>query len=189
MKNGRRLGKLPNPYEPPASPTGKLNVTDPDARNMKSARGFVFGYNARLVAGERQIIIAAEIAASGSDFDLLGPMVRAAQGELQDAGISDQPGVVLADAGYWSNTHIDATRAQGMTPIVAVDAHTRTGSLRNRRGGPMTSCAACSPARPAARSTRVGKRSSNRSSDRSRPTAASVASNAAATPQCARNGG
>jgi hypothetical protein len=31
---------------PPEEPTGEINLTDPDSRNMLAARGFVQGYNA-----------------------------------------------------------------------------------------------------------------------------------------------
>jgi len=34
MKNGRRFGSPPKPYQPPEQPTGKINVTDPDSRNV-----------------------------------------------------------------------------------------------------------------------------------------------------------
>jgi len=42
----------------------------------------------------------------------------------------------LADAGYWSNGHIDALRERGITPIVAPDAHSREGPRKTRLGGP-----------------------------------------------------
>ena len=42
---------------------------------------------------------------------------------------------MLADAGYWSNGHIDSLRERGMTPIVAPDT-TRNRPRKNRRGGP-----------------------------------------------------
>jgi transposase len=47
MKDGRRFGRPPKPYEPPATPAGKVNVTDPDSRNLKTPRGYMQGYNAR----------------------------------------------------------------------------------------------------------------------------------------------
>jgi transposase len=31
MKDGRRFGRPPDPYQPPAAPAGKVNVTDPDS--------------------------------------------------------------------------------------------------------------------------------------------------------------
>jgi transposase len=40
-KNGRRFGGPPRPYAPPAVPTGTVNITDPDCRNLKAFRGYV----------------------------------------------------------------------------------------------------------------------------------------------------
>jgi hypothetical protein len=65
MKDGRRFGGPPKPYEPPEKPGGKINTTDPDSKNMKAYRGYVQGYNAQTVTTERQLIVAAEIAPDG----------------------------------------------------------------------------------------------------------------------------
>jgi hypothetical protein len=48
MSNGRRLGPstVPKPWVAPVTPTGKVNVTDPDSRNVKTPRGYLQGYNA-----------------------------------------------------------------------------------------------------------------------------------------------
>jgi hypothetical protein len=62
-------------------------------------------------------------------------MIGAAERELEGAGVEERPGVVLADAGYWSNGHIDALRERGITPIVAPDT-TRNRPRKTRRGGP-----------------------------------------------------
>ena len=62
-------------------------------------------------------------------------MVSAAERELERAGVKERPEVVLADAGYWWNDHIDALRERGMTPIVAPDT-TRNRPCKTRRGGP-----------------------------------------------------
>jgi hypothetical protein len=40
-------------------------------------------------------------------------MIGAAERELETAGVEQSPGVVLADAGYWSNDHIDSLRQRG----------------------------------------------------------------------------
>ena len=37
-KDGRPLGRRPKPYQPPEVPAGKINVVDPDSRNIKSPR-------------------------------------------------------------------------------------------------------------------------------------------------------
>jgi transposase len=136
MKDGRRFGRPPNPHTPPAQPEGKINLTDPDSHNMKAFRGYVQGYNAQAVTTRRQIIVAAEIAPDGLDFAQLDPMVSAAERELTEAGITERPEVVLADAGYWSNDHIDRLRERGVTPLVAADADRSKGPRRTRLGGP-----------------------------------------------------
>jgi transposase len=38
MRDGRRFGGPPKPYEPPETPSGKVNVTDPDSRNVSRPR-------------------------------------------------------------------------------------------------------------------------------------------------------
>jgi hypothetical protein len=112
MRDGRRFGGPPKPYSPPEAPEGKLNTTDPDARRMKFGRNFMPAYNAQAVTTEDQIIVAAEITTKGGDFEELEPMISTAERELAAAGVDASPGVVLADAGYWSNEHIDSLRAR-----------------------------------------------------------------------------
>jgi transposase len=136
MRDGRRFGRPPDPYTPPERPEGKINLTDPDSKNMKAYRGYVQGYNAQTVTTRRQIIVAAEIAPEGLDFAQLDPMVEAAERELAEAGVTERPKVVLADAGYWSNDHIDRLRARGITPLVAADADRSKGPRKTRLGGP-----------------------------------------------------
>jgi hypothetical protein len=103
---------------------------------MKAYRGYVQGYNAQVVTTRAQIIVAAEIAPNGLDFAQLDPMVSAAERELEGAGVTERPEVVLADAGYWSNDHIDRLRERGMTPLVAADADRSKGPRKTRLGGP-----------------------------------------------------
>lgn len=141
------------PHEPPAQPEGKINTTDPDSRNMKAYRDYVQGYNAQAVTTRAQIIIAPD----GIDFAQLDPMVSAAEKEFEGAGVTQRPGVVLADAGYWSNDHIDRLRERGITPLVAADAERTRGRERHASAGPMTSCEERSPPRPAAISTHEGR--------------------------------
>src|SRR3954451_5911745 len=58
----------------------KLNVTDPDSRNLKTTRGWVQGYNAQAVVTGEQIVIAAEISTESLDTANLHPMITAAHG-------------------------------------------------------------------------------------------------------------
>jgi transposase len=136
LERGRKqMGSGPRPFTPPARPDGKLNTTDPDARRMKQGRAFIPAYNAQAVTTEQQIVIAAELTTEGVDFEQLEPMIATAERELRRAGFKQRPGVVLADAGYWSNGHIDALRERGMIPLVAPDT-SRDRPRKTRLGGP-----------------------------------------------------
>src|SRR5688500_7147335 len=123
------------PYPLSSEPAGKINVTDPDSRNLKTTRGWVQGYNAQAVVGEGQIVLAAEISTESLDTANLQPMVETALRELERAGVDEAPGVVLADAGYWKNEAIEALVAQGIQTLVAPDADRRKEPRPGRRGG------------------------------------------------------
>ena len=127
MKNGRRFGSPPKPYQPPEQPTGKINVTDPDSRNLKTPRGYLQGYNAQAVCNAQQIVLAAEISVSSADFGLLGPMMSAAEHELAGAGITTRPEVVLGDAGYWHGEQIDHLMGRGIVVLIPPDGAGRRG--------------------------------------------------------------
>ena len=123
------------PYPLTDAPAGKINVTDPDSRNLKTTRGWVQGYNAQAVVGEGQIILAAEISIESLDTANLQPMVETALCELARAGVAETPGVVLADAGYWKNDAIEALCGEGIPTLVAPDADRRKEPRPGRRGG------------------------------------------------------
>ena len=113
MKNGRRFGRPPDPYQPPHTPTGKVNVTDPDSRNLKTTRGYMQSYNVQAAVNERQIVVAAEINIDSPDFGHLGPMAGAAERELQAAGVTEKPQVIVADAGYWHQAQMESIVSRG----------------------------------------------------------------------------
>ena len=123
------------PYPLAERPAGKINVTDPDSRNLKTTRGWVQGYNAQAAVTPEQIVIAAEISTESLDTANLEPMVRTARAELEAAGVTDKPGVVLADAGYWKNDAIDAIVGEGIQTLIAPDADKRKEPRPGRRGG------------------------------------------------------
>ena len=135
-KTGRRLNdSSTKPYTPPATPAGKVNVTDPDSKNLKAPRGYIQGYNAQAAVNEHQIVVAAEINTGSSDFGNLAPIVNAALRELEAAGISEQPGVIVADAGYWHQAQIEQITAQGIPVLVPPDADKRKGTRPGWDGG------------------------------------------------------
>ena len=138
MKDGRRFGRPPDPYRPPATPGGKVNVTDPDSRNVKTSRGWVQGYNAQAAVAEDQIVIAAEVTVDSPDFGHLEPMVAATEAELAGVGVNARPEVVLADAGYWHQVQMDAIVNRGMQVLIPPDAGKRKGERPGWKGGAYT---------------------------------------------------
>jgi Transposase DDE domain len=112
----------------PPRPPGRVNLTDPDSRNLKAPRGYVQGYNVQAVTDERQIVIAAEVTADSPDFGHLEPMVAAAQAELERAGVSGAPEVVVADAGYWHQAQMESIVERGIPVLIPPDASKRKGA-------------------------------------------------------------
>ena len=135
MKDGRRFGRPPDPFEPPPVPTGKINLSDLDSRNVKTSRGWVQGYNAQAVATEDQIVIAAEVTVASPDFGHLEPMIRAARDELRQIGVEQPPDVVLADAGYWHQVQMERLLGDGLTVLIPPDAKKRAGARPGWDGG------------------------------------------------------
>src|SRR5829696_4036152 len=135
MKNGRRFGSPPKPYQPPELPAGKINLTDLDSRNVKTLRGWVQGYNAQAVCTEDQIVIAADVTVVSPDCGHLEPMITAARQGLHRAGVEQPPDVVLADAGYWHQVQMERLLGDGYTVLIPPDAKKRAGARPGWDGG------------------------------------------------------
>jgi transposase len=135
MKDGRRFGRPPNPVTPPDTPQGKINLTDPDSRNVKTSRGWVQGYNAQAATNTKHIVIAAEVNADSPDFGHLQPMVDATQRELRAIGIDQPPEVVLADAGYWHQDQMENIINRGIQVLIPPDAGKRKTARPGWDGG------------------------------------------------------
>jgi transposase len=126
-RTGRRFspGATPNPYTPPQIPEGKVNITDLDAKLVKGMRGWIQGYNAQAVCNDQHLIVAAEVMTASPDFGHLGPMLTAARRELTAAGVTKNPDVVVADAGYWHLEQINEITADGIPVLIPPDSSRR----------------------------------------------------------------
>ena len=134
--DGRRIGGREPKLEPlPEQPRGKINTTDPDSRNVKTPRSYTQGYNAQAVVNEHQIVLAAEVTVSSPDFGHLQPMVEATNKELQAIGITDTPGVAVADTGYWHEDQIDNVVTGGTQVLIPPDAGKRDTPRPGWQGG------------------------------------------------------
>lgn len=94
----------------------KANITDADSRIMKTARGWVQGYNAQGAVNEHQIVVGHAVTQEANDVHQYQPMVTTTQNALRAADITEPIGTVLADAGYWSD---DNATAEGPDRLIA----------------------------------------------------------------------
>ncbi|MDQ3632645.1 MAG: transposase [Actinomycetota bacterium] len=104
-------------------------MTDPDSRIMKTASGWVQGYNAQAIANKHQIVLACQVSQNAGDVLLYQPMMSLLTDTLTAAGISDPPSLALADAGYWS--HDNATAPGPDRLIATMKDHKQRAAARD----------------------------------------------------------
>ena len=93
---------------------------------MKTSDGFHYAYNAQAVADEHsQVVIATHVTQAATDVNQLLAMLAATTTALDNAGIDQRPGTVLADAGYCSTSNLDDAQAGGHDVLIA------TGRLKH----------------------------------------------------------
>jgi len=102
---------------------------------VRTKDGWIQGYNAQAAVNEAQIVIAAEVTVDSPDFGHLDPMVTAVEAELEAAGVTDTPDVVLADAGYWHQKQMEKIVSRGIQVLIPPDARKREGSRPDWNGG------------------------------------------------------
>ncbi len=132
---GRRPSGRTSPYVAPELPPGKVNTTDPDSKPIPVGFGYVQGYNAQAAVSENQIVLAAEITNTSTDFSQLDPMVTATLKELGRAGVAERPETVVADAGYWNEQHIDEVVANKQIPVLVAPDKGSRGTPRSTWSG------------------------------------------------------
>lgn len=116
----KKRGRKPKEPEAVTRAEARANVTDPDSRIMKTRSGYVQGYNGQAMVTENQIIIAAELTMEENDVKQMIPMIEKAVDNMAALEINDETiGVVLADAGYCSDTNMDHERPEGPEYIIA----------------------------------------------------------------------
>ena len=98
-------------------------MTDPDSRVMRTkGQSTVQGYNAQAAVTDKQIIVAAEITVESPDFGHLEPVFDAALRNLEQAGVSDRPGILVADAGYWHKRQMENIVSNGTQVLIPPDS-------------------------------------------------------------------
>ena len=120
QKTGKKKrGPKPKAINQEVDSEAKANLTDPESRIMKTRKGFIQGYNAQAVVSEDQIVVACDVVQECNDVGQLVPMVEAAEVNLYEIG--EEPGKVLADAGYCSEDNLEyMARLGAPDPYIAV---------------------------------------------------------------------
>ncbi len=130
-ETGKRPAGRPPKRPGPADKPPRASATDPDSRVMKSPHGFLQGYNAQVLAGGGQLVLAAGAFSDPNDMRLLHPMLARGQANLAAAGITGPVRAAVADAGYASTANFAAARQ----PILLV-AVSKEARQAGRAAGP-----------------------------------------------------
>jgi transposase len=136
-RRGRRLhANNVKPFSPPVLPEGTINLSDPDSRVMRT-QGTPprQAYNAQTTVNDRQIILAAQVTIDAPDFGHLEPMLDTTLSQLERHGVTEQPQVLLADAGYWHTTQIQTITDRGIEVLAPPDGNMRDGTRPGWEGG------------------------------------------------------
>lgn len=138
-RGSKLRGRKPKPdSQKHGAKPARVNMTDPDSRMMPTrSNGFVQGYNAQAVANQDQIIITATITTISNDQTLLHPMLTATRTQLQEAGITEPVGVLLADAGYATEAALAALTETDPDCYIATRNMRANPHPRNGTRGPL----------------------------------------------------
>ena len=112
------------PKRPTPDPETKLNLSDPDSRVVRDYWGHYQGYNVQAVATRESV--AAELTRAATDVQELGPMLKATHRNLAALGL-EPIGLLLADAGYYSDANVRSLAEVGPELLIA------SRNDRNRR--------------------------------------------------------
>jgi hypothetical protein len=90
-----------------------------------------------VVPNEDQVILAASVTDEQSDKAQLHPMIEATSEPLENTGIADRPGTLLADAGYAPEENFAALGPGDPDSYVAVRNMKKNPRRRTGRRGPL----------------------------------------------------
>ena len=123
--------KVPDPEQARPAPTAQRNFTDPESRIMhdNASKAVVQAYNAQLaVDAHAQIIVACNVTQAAPDVEQFVPLLRQVARHTGQA-----PGIVTADAGYFSAANLTAPEVGASDCYVPPDRHAHSGEPRRGR--------------------------------------------------------
>jgi transposase len=106
----QRLAEIPGELQKlRKSGQKKMSRTDEDSRFLRSRDGFLLGYTAEAMVSEDGLIVAARVTQAANDHASLVPLV-----EEVEHRCGQRPAKVLADAGFYSNQHVETMEERGV---------------------------------------------------------------------------
>lgn len=131
-KRGRKPKSIEK-VEKDAQKKLKVNLTDPDSRIMKTASGYLQGFNCQAAVSSDQIVVAAELTQDQNDVHQLIPMLEKTIENLKTLEENMEIGTFLGDAGYFSEKNLRQLGPDYPDVILAVTKEWKT--LKAQRGG------------------------------------------------------
>jgi transposase len=124
-------GKPPTPPEAGPRAGDQINLTDEASRIMKVAGGgFEQCFNAQAaVDAESLLILATHVTQATNDKEQVAPMVARVQ--TNPEGLN-QPAILLADTGYFSEKNVESCVGAKITPLIAVKRDQHHPQWRDR---------------------------------------------------------
>lgn len=132
----KKRGRKPKQPDDTPQAGAKANVTDPESRIMKTRTGYLQGYNGQALVTKDQVIVAADVTQEENDVQQLHPMLEQTQEELSAAGVEEEIGAVLADAGYWSETNLQEADPEGPELLIATTKDWKQRKALREKGPP-----------------------------------------------------
>ena len=124
--------QLPTDTSGKPKPQAQRNFTDPGSPILKSADGWIQGYNCQAaVDGDHQVIVAIGVSNQPSDAVHLLPMLERIQ-----ANTGELPNALIADAGYCSTANLEACEEIGMNAYISTSRQQHGQRPRPSRGRP-----------------------------------------------------
>lgn len=110
-------GREPNPPEPGPRKKDQVNLTDEESRIMPSSdKGFVQAYNAQAAVDvDTMLIVESHITQAPNDKQEINPALSSLASLPEELGEVE---VILADAGYYSDSNVTACEKAGMEPFI-----------------------------------------------------------------------
>jgi len=98
----------------------KSNRTDNESAKMATSKGVIQGYTGvAAVDAKHQIIVDAQAHGTGSEQELLIPVVQTIQNALQDASLITPTSLITADAGYHSESNLKQLAGMEVDALIA----------------------------------------------------------------------